>query len=291
MPSSILSVVTTNAIPSVGARKPGRPPGKYAEVIAARERLLKDGLKLCAECSNHKPVSSFYKKRDTYDCLNSRCIDCIKVTAKNSKALRRPDYAKYLENIKANELRASNGVKRCSTCGQDKPADRQNFSAMKSTRDGLHCVCKQCDSIRLYLTYQANPERAKLIRKTYVAKNKRKVYEATVKWKKSSPLRIFATRMREFVRSSVKRRGFVKTARTQEIIGCNWEFFQSHIERQFLKGMTWEKMGSEIHIDHITPISTAKTQEDVIALSHFTNLRPMWAADNFAKGATITHLI
>ena len=50
-------------------------------------------------------------------------------------------------------------------------------------------------------------------------------------------------------------------------------------------------MGVKIHIDHIVPISTASTEEEVIALNHFTNLRPMWARDNMVKGAKVTHLI
>jgi len=28
-------------------------------------------------------------------------------------------------------------------------------------------------------------------------------------------------------------------------------------------------------IDHITPVSSAKTEEDIIKLNHFTNLKPL----------------
>lgn len=44
-------------------------------------------------------------------------------------------------------------------------------------------------------------------------------------------------------------------------------------------------------LDHIVPLASAKTEEDVIRLNHFTNLRPMWAKDNIAKSDRITHLI
>lgn len=54
--------------------------------------------------------------------------------------------------------------------------------------------------------------------------------------------------------------------------------------------MTWQNRG-EWHIDHIVALATAKTEADVLALNHFTNLRPMWGPDNLKKGAKQTHLI
>jgi len=38
------------------------------------------------------------------------------------------------------------------------------------------------------------------------------------------------------------------------------------------------------HIDHIIPLSTAKTEQDIIKLCHYTNHQPLWAKDNLSKG-------
>jgi hypothetical protein len=84
--------------------------------------------------------------------------------------------------------------------------------------------------------------------------------------------------------------GYTKKSRSQEILGCDWETFKSHIERQFLKGMTWENRAMW-QLDHIVPLATAATEADILALNHYTNLRPMWSADNRAKSDKITHLI
>jgi len=46
--------------------------------------------------------------------------------------------------------------------------------------------------------------------------------------------------------------------------------------------MSWENRG-KWHIDHIVPVSSAKTEQDIIKLNHYTNLRPMWASDNIKK--------
>ena len=50
--------------------------------------------------------------------------------------------------------------------------------------------------------------------------------------------------------------------------------------------MCWLNHG-DWHIDHKIPLAAAKTKEDVIRLNHYTNLQPLWAAENLAKGAMI----
>ena len=67
------------------------------------------------------------------------------------------------------------------------------------------------------------------------------------------------------------------------MLGCSWEELKTHIENQFTEGMSWDRL-SEIHIDHIIPLASATTEEDLIKLAHYTNLQPLWAKDNISKG-------
>ena len=83
-----------------------------------------------------------------------------------------------------------------------------------------------------------------------------------------------------------KRTKFKKGYRTREIIGCEYEQLIEHMESQFTDGMSWDNKG-EWHIDHIIPISSAVTEEDVIRLNHYTNLQPLWAKDNLFKGSKL----
>ena len=53
--------------------------------------------------------------------------------------------------------------------------------------------------------------------------------------------------------------------------------------------MTWENKGAW-HIDHIIPTCTAKTEEDLIRLNHYTNLQPLWAEENLKKGSKLIAL-
>ena len=95
------------------------------------------------------------------------------------------------------------------------------------------------------------------------------------------------------------RRGFKKISCGKDVqsldcLGCSWKDFLSHIASQFYdRSETGEKMTLEKHgvcgwhLDHITPISTAKTKEDVIRLSHYTNFQPLWAEENMSKSNKI----
>jgi hypothetical protein len=50
----------------------------------------------------------------------------------------------------------------------------------------------------------------------------------------------------------------------------------------FTNEMSWENQG-KWHFDHIIPISLAKSEEAVLALNHYTNLRPLWGKENIVK--------
>ena len=78
-----------------------------------------------------------------------------------------------------------------------------------------------------------------------------------------------------------------KDNKTFNIIGCSPEFLKEYLENKFTEGMSWNKMGESIHIDHIIPLSSAKNEEEVYELCHYTNLQPLWAEDNLRKGSKV----
>jgi len=84
----------------------------------------------------------------------------------------------------------------------------------------------------------------------------------------------------------LKKESFTKKNKTFNIVGCSPLQLKEHLEKQFVDGMTWENR-SEWHIDHIVPLSSAKTEEELYKLFHYTNLQPLWAIDNIKKGNKI----
>ena len=75
--------------------------------------------------------------------------------------------------------------------------------------------------------------------------------------------------------------------KTIEILGCSYEDFRIYIESKFECWMTWENHGiynGELNygwdIDHIIPLSSVETEEDIIRLNHYTNLQPLCSYTN-----------
>lgn len=67
-----------------------------------------------------------------------------------------------------------------------------------------------------------------------------------------------------------------------DILGCSSIDFIIYYESLFSNGMAWNNHG-EWENDHITPLITAKTIDDVRKLFHYTNLQPLWKSDNMRK--------
>lgn len=126
--------------------------------------------------------------------------------------------------------------------------------------------------------------------RNYYYKNRKKEIARKIADAKKDNISKLKSNISSLVRKSFRVKGYTKLSKTHEILGCDWDTFKIHLERQFLPGMTWENR-SEWHIDHIVPLASAKTEDDVIKLNHYTNLRPLWAKDNLEKGAKMEKLL
>jgi hypothetical protein len=108
--------------------------------------------------------------------------------------------------------------------------------------------------------------------------------------RKSDPVFVIKARLRNRVWSMLKNKK--KSATTEKMLGCSYEFFKTYIEQKFSKNMGWHNMG-EWHIDHIKPLASFDLndfEQQAIAF-HYTNHQPLWAKDNIAKGAKIIEVI
>lgn len=93
----------------------------------------------------------------------------------------------------------------------------------------------------------------------------------------------------------LKRRGLTKAgASFFAAVGYTAADLVAHIERQFLPGMSWDNYGAW-HLDHILPNASFKyaemSDQEFRSCWALPNLRPLWAADNLAKGDAVVTLL
>ncbi len=202
-------------------------------------------------------------------------------------------------------------TKKCSKCKEVKKIEEYRVSARSS--DGKDIQCKACRKATEGLYRSNNKEEFKQRRKDWYNDNKEhvlayqknyieskgikgkympgsKYFNTYVKVRSSTdPIFKLKKGIRCLISQSFKRTcegTYKKEERSVELLGCTLEFFMKHIQDKFTEGMTQENYG-EWHLDHIIPLATAKTREDVVKLNHYTNFQPLWAKDNLAKGAKI----
>lgn len=206
-------------------------------------------------------------------------------------------------------------MKICKTCKAEKP--KTEFYAHKLLSDGLANECKTCAKARTAKWVSENKERHAQNCKAYATANPGKKVEALDRWAAKNPGRsveikkAWKKRNPESGRSYIKRRvanddlfrlkvdmrrrlwsvlsgrGWKKLRSSEEIFGCTYEFLKDYLTSKFKEGMNWENR-SEWHIDHIVPLASAKTREEMLALAHYTNLQPLWAAENWEKGGRMS---
>jgi len=86
-------------------------------------------------------------------------------------------------------------------------------------------------------------------------------------------------------------KGLTKSASTMEMLGCSTEELKRHLELRWRDGMTWENYGGKYgwQIDHIIPCASfdLTREEEQRKCFHFSNLQPLWAVDNRAKGTKL----
>ena len=131
--------------------------------------------------------------------------------------------------------------------------------------------------------YRKNKEKILIKNETYRQKNKdilnNKANKRLLKRRKDCKITALKIRIRSLILKSIKGNGYSKKSKTNDILGCDFIFFKEYIESQFKKGMTWKN----IHLDHIKPLHTAKTEKQVLELNHYTNFQPLFATDNLKK--------
>ena len=209
-------------------------------------------MKTCTKCNTELDNDSFYKNSKTLDGLSSWCKTC---TSNASKYVPKPRKRAEKENHK-----------HCAKCDSEKPITE--FNANHRSKDGLSSWCKECKQAY---------DRARMTKQSAILTEKYN-NDPFFKWK---------TKTRQALRDMIYRSGLLKEMFEKafiEEIGCSIAQFKEYIEKQFKPGMNWTNYGkgpNKWQLDHINPIQPEDINKNV---NHFSNLQPLWQAENIKKG-------
>ncbi|MBR5322330.1 MAG: hypothetical protein IKU48_02135, partial [Clostridia bacterium] len=100
----------------------------------------------------------------------------------------------------------------------------------------------------------------------------------------NDPMFKLSVNIRHLISNSLRRQGFSKKTRTYEILGCDYDTFYKYMLETYknIYGVEWDGK-EDVHIDHIIPLATAESEEEIIKLCHYTNLQLLKAKDNLEK--------
>ena len=213
-------------------------------------------MRVCETCHIEKEITEFIGGR-------KHCKKCNSI--------------KYNEKVK-NNFYLKEGQKVCSLCKIEKQIS--DFRYHKT-------YCKKCENKKTYESRKkTQSEKNKEYLKIYQKENKDKINERMRSYKKSRKEKDILYKcsliLSQIVNNSIRLYGTEKKSKSKDIIGLSKSEFRLYIESKFEYWMSWNNYGlynGEINfgwdIDHIIPLSSANTEEELIKLNHYSNLQPL----------------
>jgi hypothetical protein len=235
-------------------------------------------MKTCKKCYIEQPLENF---KIGYECKSCEIIRKKEWYENNKKRISDDAKIKYQNN---RELYLAKSKERDKD--KKKLSDKKYYENNKTKilNKNSEYVKKNFIKTKEYKKEWAkvNKEKLKSNRKNYYNQNKTLLNQKSKERMKLDPIFALSVQMRKNILKAFRKRNYEKSSSTKKILGCTYEEFKIYLESKFEPWMNWDNRGlynGELNhgwdIDHIIPLSSAKTVEDMIKLNHFTNLQPL----------------
>ena len=210
-------------------------------------------MRTCARCKMERDILDFNKDKYSKDGINSWCRNCTIEKLKNHRNKNKEEFNKK----------------------QKEYCDKNRERIREYKKKYYHKNSEEID---------AKNKIFKLKNKEHYTKYNNEYVKNRFKIDILFKLRF---NIRTLIRSSISSTGYKKNTKTEQILGCSFVEFKEYLESKFEHWMNWENRGlynGELNygwdIDHIVPLASAKTEEDIIKLNHYSNLQPLCSKIN-----------
>jgi hypothetical protein len=224
--------------------------------------------KVCSKCKEEKEVCEFGKRKNSNDGYNQECKCC---------------HNEYFK-----KYRQTNDTKKYKIKYFEKNKDKINESNRKRREDNKEKINEYLREWRKLNKEKLKQysKKSKETNKRYITNNLDKVRERRNKYfrerKNNDPLFKLSCNLRTLIGVSLINYGYSKNTKSYEILGISFDELLLYFEGLFENWMSWDNYGKyngEYNygwdIDHKIPLSSAKNEEEIIKLNHYTNLQPL----------------
>lgn len=199
---------------------------------------------------------------------------------------------------------ASLNIKRCALCLHLKHASQFGIRPWpKGCRMGLRSRCKSCESTTSAQWHRSNRNKDREAARRRRSTDRDRYNAYCREYYRSNPDVVRRITRKKYLKKRANSEGRLSDAirnqintalkekkkggrRTFSLLGYSVSQLATHLEKQFLDGMSWENR-SEWHIDHIVPLASfsinGPDDPELKRAWAMTNLRPIWAEENLRK--------
>jgi hypothetical protein len=246
-----------------------------------------NGMRQCLDCGTTKPLSDFAICSKAKTGYSSLCKSCDKVFVKNRRSKRTAEQRRA-ERERIAQKNGKTYNRRSQIKAESFESKQSDLAVINAYQAWRYWMEKAPDEwIKKYFEAKGKPwqnPRLSGAEKWKIQYNIDPEFNLKQRLRRQQKKKARRDGVAELIRGGLRRNGQSNTV--ESLLGYSISELRDHLEKQFTKGMSWEKyMAGKIHIDHIVPQSAfdLSDEKEWMACWAMTNLRPMWAKDNLAK--------
>lgn len=248
-------------------------------------------MKQCNKCGVKKPFDKFHYRNDS-NTFRKDCKVCFNLSVKERRDQKgeagkteRAEYNKEYRKANIDELLED---KKEYYKKNKKEIRKKQLEYRKKNRERF------LERQKAY--YDENKEDRRLYNKEYRKKNHASILkrncEYAKKKRRKDPLFKLINILRSRIYSVIKN----KANSSREIVGCSCEELKKYLSDKFKEkhsvDFDWNfyienNQTKGWHVDHIIPLASAQTEEELYELCHYTNLQFLWWEENLDKSDKI----